>query len=236
MSVKAKNERNLKQHFINLRENLKEMTFKEKVDHIWTYYKWHFLVIVCVGAILIGLLYGIFAPRPKLHIGGVQCNMELSTEGFDYLNKVFQQDVLGEKKGKTELRTFWFYGEYTVDAMTDTYKAHSSVTAYVENKQLDYMLTDMYSFKYFAGDRLLLDLRKVLSDEELAELDAQGLILYEDALDGGEPVPRAINIVDTPFIKENSDATECYLVFIRNTPRIENCKKLWQHIKNYGGE
>ena len=236
MSTKQKNERSLKQHFINLRENLKKMTFKEKADHIWTYYKWHFLTAVCVFAIVGGLLYGIFAPKPVIHIGGVQCNIKLSTEGYDYLNKVFQQEVLEEKNGKTELNTFYFYGEYTVDAMNDTYKAHSSVTAYVENEQLDYMLTDLYSFKYFAGDRIFLDLRQVLTATELAQLDAEGLILYDQPEGTTELIPYAIDIANTPFIKENSDAAECYLVFIRNTPRLENCRKLWQHIKNYKGE
>ncbi len=224
----------LRQHFAKLREDLKPMTFMEKVDHIWTYYKYYALGIFCALCVVGGIVYGLVAPQPELHIGGVQCNMELSTAGYDYLNKEFQAS-LGETKGKTDLRTFWFYGEATVDALTDTYKAHSSVTAYVEAKKLDYMLVDMYSFKYFAGDRILLDLRELLGEEELAQLDAQGLILYEQAEGSEEKVPRAINIVDMPFIQDNMETQECYLVFIRNTPRKENCLKLWQHIKNYKG-
>ena len=225
----------LGRHFSKLREDLKPMTFKEKLDHIWTYYKYYGLGLFCVLAILVGLLWGFIAPQPELHIGGVQCNMEVSTAGYDYLNKEFQAS-LGKTKGKTELRTFWFYGEATVDALTDTYKAHSSVTAYVESKKLDYMLVDMYSFKYFAGDRIFLDLRELLSAEELQRLDAEGMILYEEAEGSDEKVPRAINIINMPFAQESLETEECYLVFIRNTPRKENCLKLWQHIKNYKGE
>ena len=225
----------LRRHFEKLREDLKPMTFKEKADHIWTYYKYYALGVFCVLIILGGLIWGFVAPQPTLHIGGVQCNMEISTAGYDYLNKEFQA-VLGEKKGKTELRTFWFYGEATVDSLTDTYKAHSSVTAYVEAKKLDYMLADMYSFKYFAGDRILLDLRELLSAEELAALDAQGKILYEQTEGSEEKVPRAINIVDYPLVAEHIQTEEGYLVFIRNTPRKENCLKLWEHIKAYKGE
>ncbi len=233
--VKGKKEKGkLRQHFAKLREDLKPMTFPEKVDHIWTYYKYYALGVFCALCVVGGLVWGFVAPQPVLHIGGVQCNMELSTKGYDYLNKEFQA-TLGVKKGKTELRTFWFYGEATVDALTDTYKAHSSVTAYVEAKKLDYMLVDLYSFRYFAGDRILLDLRELLSAQELAELDAQGLILYEEAEGSDEKVPRAINIIDYPLIAENMETEECYLVFIRNTPRKENCLKLWEHIKNYKG-
>lgn len=225
----------LREHFEKLKQDLKPMTFQEKLDHIWTYYKYYGLGVFCVLVIVGGLLWGFVAPQPTLHIGGVQCNMEISTAGYDYLNKEFQA-LLGEKKGKTELRTFWFYGEATVDALTDTYKAHSSVTAYVEAKKLDYMFVDMYSFRYFAGDRLFIDLRELLSAQELAELDAKGLILYEEAEGSDEKVPRAINIMDYPLIAENIKTEECYLVFIRNTPRKENCIKLWEHIKAYKGE
>ena len=225
----------LRAHFAKLREDLKPMTFGEKVDHIWTYYKYYALGIFCALCVVGGILWGLVAPQPELHIGGVQCNMELSTAGYDYLNKEFQA-TLGEKRGKTELRSFFFYGEATVDALTDTYKAHSSVTAYVEAQKLDYMFTDMYSFKYFAGDRILLDLRELLPAQELAELDAKGLILYEETEGSDEKVPRAINVLDMPFIRDHMQTTECYLVFIRNTPRKENCLKLWQHIKNYKGE
>ena len=235
--VKGKKEKgSLRRHFEKLKEDLSTMTFKEKVDHIWTYYNSYMLTALCVLMVVGGLMYGLLAPKPTIHIGGVQCNMELSLEGYDYLTSDFQQNVLGEKKGKSNLNTFWFYGEYTVDALTDTYKAQNSVTAYIENQQLDYMLVDLYSFKYFAGDRIFLDLRELFSAEELAQLDAQGMILYEEVEGSEEKVPRGINIVDTPFIQENSDAAECYLLFIRNTPRKENCLKLWEHIKNYKGE
>lgn len=234
--VKGKREPGkLRAHFAKLREDLKPMTFAEKADHIWTYYKYYALGIFCVVIILGGILYGIVAPQPELHIGGVQCNMEMSLEGYDYLNKDFQS-LLGKTKGKTELRTFWFYGEATVDALTDTYKAHSSVTAYVESKKLDYMLVDMYSFKYFAGDRIFLDLRELLSEEELQRLDAEGMLLYEEAEGSEEKVPRAINIVNMPLIQDHLETAECYLVFIRNSPRLDNCLKLWEHIKAYKGD
>ena len=85
----------------------------------------------------------------------------------------------------------------------------------------------------FYGEKFL---RELLSAQELTELDAKGLILYEEAEGSDEKVPRAINIMDYPLIAENIKTEECYLVFIRNTPRKENCIKLWEHIKAYKGE
>ena len=234
--VKDKEKPTLKQRFSKLRADLKGMTWKEKAEHIWEYYRYMLLAALCVLMIVGGLLWGMIVPQPELHIGGAQCNMELTIEGYDYLTGDFQRDVLGKEDGQSTLSTFWFYGEYTVDTVEDNYGAHNSVTAYVETQKLDYMLVDLFSFRYFAGDRLFMDLRQILTEEELAELDAQDLLLYEEDVTTGQKTPTAINIVNTALIQQQSEATECYLVFIRNTPRKETCIKLWQHIKNYKGE
>lgn len=234
--VKDKEKRTIKQRFAKLRADMKDMTWKEKAGHIWEYYRYTMLVVLCVLMIVGGLLYGMIASQPELHIGGVQCNMELTIEGYDYLTKDFQQKVLGKEEGQSTLNTFWFYGTPTEESITDNYRAHSSVNAYVETKALDYMLVDMFSFAHFAGDRLFMDLREILTEEELMLLDDQDLLLYDEDVTTGKKTPTAINIVDSAFIQENSEAVECYLVFIRNTPRKETCKKFWNHIKTYGGE
>lgn len=232
--VKGKNVKfDLKGHFAKLKKDLEPMTFKEKVDHIWTYYKAHMLVVFCVLFIITGMLVSILTPKQELLLGGVQCNVQLTTEGYDYLNKNFQSDVLAGAEGKTSLNTLRFYGEGTVESVEHTTQAYYSVTAYVEAKELDYMLVDLYSFRYFGSDRIYADLRDLLPEQELAQLAEQGLLLYEENAEDGENIPRAINIVGTAFYKDHGNTQECYLVFIRNSPRAENCRKLWQHIKNY---
>lgn len=231
--VKGKSNFDLKGHFAKLKEDLKPMTFKEKLDHIWTYYKYHMLVAFCVLFIVGGALYSFLMPRENILIAGVQCNVRMTDQGYDYLTKDFQKNVLGGAEGKTPLHSLEFYGEGTVEAVEQTTKAYYSVTAYVEAKQLDYMLLDMYSFRYFGSDRLYMDLRDILSREELDALVEQDLILFEESEETGEVTPRAINIAHLPFCQEELNTQECYLVFVRNTPRLETCQRLWEYIKNY---
>lgn len=231
--VKGKKETNLKEHFAKLKKDMETMTFKEKLDHIWTYYKYHMLVIFCVTFIVGGSLYSFFMPREIIAVAGVQCNVKMTTEGYDYLTKDFHKEILNNAEGNAKLHSFEFYGEGTVDAVEHTTQAYYSVTAYVENKELDYMLMDLYSLRYFGSDRLYMDLRDILSAEELAELDEQGVILYEESEEDGQVVPRAINIAGMEFCKKELNTEECYLAFVRNTPRKETCKQLWDYIKNY---
>lgn len=232
--VKNKSKKwDIKGHFNKLKADLAPMTFKEKVDHIWTYYKEYMLVAFCVLLLVGGTLTAVLTAKPTILLAGAQCNMKLTTEGYDYLTKDYRADVLDGAEGSMFLHSFQFYGEGTVEAVEHTSQAYYSVTAYVETGELDYMLLDLYSFRYFGSDRIYMDLRELLSAEELADLDARGLVLYEEAEDNDETVPRAINITDTAFCQDHLNTEECYLVFIRNTPRSENCKKLWEHIKNY---
>ena len=224
---------NLKGHFAKLKKDLEPMTFKEKVDHIWTYYKEYMLVIFCVLVIIGGLLVSVLTPKPHILFAGVQCNVRLTTEGYDYLTKGFQQDVLDGAEGNMFLHTLRFYGEGTVEAVEETTQAYYSVTSYVEAKELDYMLVDLYAFRYFGSDRLYMDLRQVLSEQELQELDQQGLLLYEQNEGETEKTPRAINISQTAFCKSHLGGQECYLVFIRNSPRAEHCEKMWDYIKKF---
>lgn len=233
--VKGKSEFNLREHFAQEKERLKTMSFREKIDHIWTYYKYYMLSAFCVLFIVGGALISFFMPREQILIAGVQCNIRASDEGYDYLTDVFQDEVLKSDKGKTVLHTLEFYGQGTVDAVTHTTEAYYSVNALVEAKELDYMLVDDYSMQYFGNDRLYMDLREILSAEELAQLDEKGLVIYEESEETGTVIPRAIDITNMPFCKEELElkSNVCYLIFVRNTPRKDNCLLMWQHIKNY---
>ena len=61
------------------------------------------------------------------------------------------------------------------------------------------------------------------------------MAVYEESEETGTVIPRAIDITNMPFCKEELElkSNVCYLIFVRNTPRKDNCLLMWQHIKNY---
>ena len=225
----------LKQHFFQLRENLKPMGFWEKLDHIWTYYKAYMFVALMLCLILVVIVSSALNRNVQFYNCGIMSNVELSREGHDYLTDVFYKDILGAPKGKTYLTaTTLPTQEQTVTDTANSFERYMNVLAQIEGKDLDYMLLDEYSFGFYVDDRIYLDLRKLLSEEALSALYAQDQIVHvrEEAEEIGTPM--GIDISQTPFARDCVlTQGKTYLVFIRNTEQPENCLKLWEHIENW---
>lgn len=225
----------LKSHFQKESENLKPMTFWEKVDHIWTYYKAYMFVAAMLVLILVAVISAVNNMGIQYYNCGVMCNVELSRSGHDYLTDEFFVKNLGNPDGKTYLTSVTLEtAEYTVQDTENRYQSYMNVLGQVEAKELDYMLVDEYSFSFYVDDRIYMDLRTLLSEEELARLYADNRIVQvrEESEDAGTPM--GIDITDLPFAKD-CVLTEgkTYLVFIRNTTDPDICLMLWNHILNW---
>lgn len=227
----------LRDHFRKLREDLKPMTTWEKVDHIWTYYKEMMFVAFMVIMIFVAIIMSVNNLGYTLYASGVMSNTSLSIEGHDYLTDVFYEDVLGNpKKGRIQLTTSTLYVEYSdlEKAANETYQAYMGVLATIESKNLDYMLLDSRSFKFYVDEDIYMDLRELLPAEELQQLQEQGMLIspYAEGESAETAVPRGIDITSMDFAKDCAESDEqIILVFIRNTPRTDTCLKIWEHIK-----
>ena len=169
---------NLKTHFQRTARDMKGMTFKEKADHLWTYYKEYAFVVIMVLIIAGGVIVSFLTPVPKLVSSGTLVNVSLTLEGHDHLTDVFYEEVLGSPEGKVALTTANYSTLGTVDSIDASYQAYMGVTAKVEAKELDYLLMDQVGLNYYGNQDMLMDLRKILSEEELRQLDAEGHLGY----------------------------------------------------------
>lgn len=228
----------LKNHFARLRQDLKTMTFPEKLDHIWTYYKEYMFVAVMLCMILVAVIMAIANRDVQYYSCGVMSNVELSIEGHDYLTDVFYQEVLGNPEGKTYLGTSTLpKEEYTITDTSESYQTYMNVIAQVEGKDLDYMLMDEYSFGFYVEDRIYMDLSQLLEESELAQLYEKNMIAHVREENEETGTPMGIDISQLPFGRDClTTEGKTYLVFIRNTEQPENCLKLWEHIKNWKTE
>ena len=75
--------RNLK----NLKKDMEHMTYGEKLQHIWTYYKWVLVVVLIMIMAASVLLASIRNKRTIMLLGGVTVNVQLSEEGKAYLKE-----------------------------------------------------------------------------------------------------------------------------------------------------
>lgn len=224
----------LKEHFSQEKARLKEMTFKEKLEHIWTYYKEYMFVALMVILVVVIVLSAVLNQDLEFYACGNMSNVELSREGHKYLTDVFFEDVLGNPEGKIYLTTSTLKGSSTVDATNDTFSTTMGILSQVEGKDLDYMLMDPYSFEHYVDERIYMDLNTLLSQEELDQLYAQGMIVNIRADVETEGTAAGIDLSKTQFGKDCllTEGT-VYLVFIRNTEHPDHCLKLWEHIKNW---
>lgn len=168
----------IKAHCQKTAKDMKGMTFKEKADHLWTYYKEYAFVVIMVLIIVGGVIISLLTPVPTLVSSGSLVNVSLTMEGHDHLTDVFYKDVLGSPDGKIALTTANYSTLGTVDAVDASYQAYMGVTAKVEAKELDYLLMDQVGLNYYGSQDMLMDLRRILPEEELRQLDAEGHLGY----------------------------------------------------------
>lgn len=227
----------LKDHFSTLKKNMEGMTFRQKADHIWTYYKETFLVIAILIVILVGLIASAVNSTKPVLVGGVMCNLDLNEEGYAYLTTQFHEDVLDGARGHVQLASSTIYSMDTISAVDETYTAYMSVLAKVEGKDLDYMLMNESSMALYISEGIFLDLRELLTEEELETLAQKEMLIYFQPEGTEDRIPQCIRVSDTAFgqLCVSVDG-ECYLSFIANSPRRDVCLNIWRYIKTWGTE
>ena len=75
--------------YVKLIETLKPMTGKQRVEHIWEYYKEYMFVALMVIVLLVIVFTSIFNKKTEVLFSGVLVNMEVSDAGWEYINEEF---------------------------------------------------------------------------------------------------------------------------------------------------
>lgn len=229
--------KSLKKHFSEEKARLKDMTWREKLDHIWSYYKEYMFIALMLVIIAAVAISAVMNSDLEYYACGVMSNVELTREGHAYLTDQFHDQYLSHLNGKTYLSRSELKGANTVSDTDDSYSATMGVLAQIEGKDLDYMLMDPYSFEHYVDERIYADLTQLLPPEDLQHLYDQGLIVQMRSDEETVGTPVGIDISQLPF-GQDCLLTEgtVYLVFIRNADHPEHSRQLWEHIKNWAQE
>jgi len=212
--------------FKSLKKNLEGMTFGEKVDHIWTYYKEVFFVLLLGGIILYIFAWTIFAPKKEVVFGGALCNVSMKQDFYNYLSESY-----GNRLGLTghqvvDIASLVFKAPTLATEVDSSYRQSMSMISMVEAKTVDFMLLDQYAMEFYISHELYLDLREIFT---AAELESWGDKVIKAQPEGGEAYPIAIDITELPFIQEAS-GTQVYIAFAVNTERPDLCRDFWEYI------
>lgn len=215
----------------NLKSDMANMTYKEKLNHIWTYYKWVLVVVLLLIMAVSVILGSIENKRQVMLLGGVTVNVQLSEEGKDYLNDDYLQVV-----GTGNKRETMVLSHTDIDNITSVYESNYyavlSLLALCANQEVDYLILDQTGFEAMLIQGAYLHLSEVYTPEELEAMGEK--VVFAQNKDETEPSAVAINITDTPFIQKNAEVKDTvYFVYVANSPRVEACRAFYDYLLAY---
>lgn len=229
----------LSQEWKKLCRDLKPMTFTQRVDHIWTYYKEYMFVALMVLLLLIAAITMIGNLGRKTYLSGVLCNVSMTQEGHTYLVEGVRERHPEAGEGDVFLNSAIFENPLTVSQVDSSYQAAMAMFAQVEAEDLDYIFMDQVGMDFYAGQEVFLDVRTLLTEEEAAQWENKmAFVQFEDDEGNAEQdaVPLALDVTDLPFVRENIHSSgKVYLAFAGNLPRREATRQLWEDLLAWQG-
>ena len=202
-----------------LKNDMKDMTFKEKVAHLWEYYKWFAIVGVLLIIATVSVIVSVIQNSRELVYGGAIVNLSVTEEGKTYLKEGWFEALEGDsKKQKIALDDIYIPDMENATFMESASANVSKITAMISAGYIDYVLADAYAIHYLGSAGSFQPLDIVLSQEQLAQFEGK-LVTYEDE---EQTYLVAIDISEIPFVKENiQSADKVYIAFPGNTGRTE---------------
>ncbi len=223
----------LKERWQKLKTELRGMTPREKLEHLWEYYKWVLLWVLAFVLIVGGIVTSIVYRNTETLLAGVVINVDTTPEGLAYLQDGYLQRAKTEGRQTVNLNNMQFRDPYATVEQTYASDVHENVVGMIGADLMDYLLYDDLALPYFLSPEYFADLRRLFTEEELAALgDA---VVYLELSDTREKIPMAINIRDTHYYRTHVYGDKnIYISFSVRLPRKEACQDFWQYLK--GGE
>jgi len=226
-------ETKLYKHLQTLKKNLEPMTWPQRIDHIWTYYKEMIIITVVTLIILIGVGSAMLTPKKELLMGGMFINTF-----FNSLTEAYKGDeLLIQMNGNPDEQEVKLYAKTVTDPATSAQDGDviTSIYAMMYAKQIDYFFMNEVGLKYMISMQGLLDLREVFSAEEIEQFKDDLFYGQEQDDDGnlvGDPIPVAIKVSNVPFVKEceKYNNRDVYFSFAVNAPNKDSLRDLWDYI------
>ncbi len=198
-----------------LRDVLSGMTFRQKVDHIWTYYKW-LLAPIALAVLLISFVANIISnSRTEILYSGALVNVQMSDEGISYLSDQWFDALDGEEDTqRVDLMLATFNATSNLFSAEMDVTSSTKVIAAITACELDYVLTDFAGLGYCMSSAAFAPLTDILPEDMLVQL--QGQFIYQEDDTGTYPV--AINITQSAFVQDCITGTEQVFLAFPATP------------------
>ena len=159
---------------------LKALKGKERMQHLFQYYKWRIFAILLCFALLLSMVVNAIIQKDYI-LSGVLLNYTeaMSDSDLSAMTDDFLTECGIDKKEYTlELITSLSYLRDNAEFSTDTYMTVENLTARITGKMLDFVVCDITSMENLAYSEFFVDLSTVLTKEQLDAYAPQ--LLYMD--------------------------------------------------------
>jgi hypothetical protein len=222
--------------FRQLRNDMKDMTFGEKIGHLWEYYKWFAIVGIALIIATVSVVFSVLENSKELAYGGKIVNLAITEEGEHYLKEGWFEAQGGDSENqRIELETLLIPNlndaAYNENAAATATKLVTTITM----GEVDYVLADLDTIIFLCRDGSFSPLNDVLTAEQLQQFEGKLFAYKSDT----EEYWVAIDITELPFVKKHislsdgeQDNRVC-IAFPGNTGRSEKNGEFLEYLLNW---
>lgn len=226
-------------------KNLKGRPLKEKLDHIWSYYRIPIIIgIVCIAVVCSLIFSSLGAKDTALY--GYCLNVSANTEAVDAMTQAFMEQAGIDPQTQEVL----LFSDLKTDKAT-IYDTMQVLTVHVAAKEVDFILSDEKTCLSMVQQGYFTDLKQVLNPQQQAllspfylyaeraaledERDSQDpekkTIVLAAAEELDDPVPVALQLPKTLFEGLYTFSGEgITLVIPQNAPHVDNLVKFLEFL------
>ncbi len=184
-------------------KKVKDLPVKERAKYIWDYYKIHILVgLIVIIALTVFIRDWVRASRPTYY------SAILTNTVLDYENDI---DIA------SDFMTFAGADPDTYNCMIDTglqvdlerntqmsMATEQKIMGLFSAKELDVMISPLAVTDYYAAEGAFIDMRTILTDEQIRSFEEGGYPVYEATYDG-RTFPAGFYINNSPYLQKISE-------------------------------
>jgi len=201
-----------KHHSTVEKKKLSEMTFKEKAEYVWEYYKIHIIAAAVVIIIAWSFINAALNPPVPPYAGVALYEIFLGEEFNEEFTRAVNEELVGDAR-ETLIPHLFVSGDDPTAQMVVIQKFMAMITT----KELDLFIAEIGVLEEFIGEDLFF------------RFDQTGLTVPEDRLiygstpDNPESLAYAVNLKGSSFLNKFGVRSEALAAgIIINTPRFDN--------------
>lgn len=228
----AKYKKSIKEKWAEEVERMKPMTWPDRIDHLWTYYREYLWVVALVVILLGAVISSLVNLTKETVVTGMMVNITVEQQGMNYLEREYAEYLeVNPNRQKIKLE-YTAFGALEDQANSEqNYYAAMTVVGEVSAKMLDYLILDKAGMEFYITQSVYMDLREFFTAEELAQFEAEDRLIYGQEEGSEERWVIAVDITDIPYVQDNvTSEGPVYFALSGSTKRKEACRDVWEYL------